>query len=397
MSDAPHALIAGAGIGGLTAALCLARAGFQISLFERAKVLQEVGAGLQISPNASAILRDLGVLPHVTGALSPQALNIRRGRDGTLLQSLPLRDAERRWGAPYLFIHRADLHKALLETVRRNPAISVTAETEITGFFPGKDSIEVETRANGGTQRVKGACLIGADGLRSAVRRELSALQLKARGAGWPTLPAHARHLAWRTLVDANDAAAAFRRPESTLWLGPKAHIVNYPLREGSVINVIAVVEAPVAIDWNADIWSQTGAAETIAARFQDWSREVRELIGAARDWRTWPLAGLDPLPEWTSGRVALLGDAAHPDAAVSRARRCAGDRRCRHAWGDAVAAGADRALSCCLCGSPQATRQPRSVWLTPASQNLSSRRARLLFSRHCTAGNEPEPITWPI
>ncbi|MGO9133865.1 MAG: FAD-dependent monooxygenase [Methylovirgula sp.] len=313
MSDAPHALIAGAGIGGLTAALCLARAGFRVSLFERAKVLQEVGAGLQISPNASSILRDLGVLPHVSGALAPQALNIRRGRDGDLLQSLPLQDAERRWGAPYLFIHRADLHNALLETVRRNPAISITADTEIAGFFPGKDSIDVETRANGSTQRVKGDCLIGADGLRSAVRRELSARRLKTRGAGWPPLPDHARHLAWRTLIDANDVAPAFRRPESTLWLGSKAHIVNYPLREGSVINVIAVVEAPVAIDWNVDIWSQNGAAETIAARFCDWSREVRDLIGAARDWRTWPLVDLDPLPEWTSGRVALLGDAAHP------------------------------------------------------------------------------------
>ncbi len=138
MSKTPHALIAGAGIGGLSAALTLQRAGFRVSLFERAKILEEVGAGLQISPNASAILRDFDLLPRLAGlALEPEALRIRRARDGATLQLLPLANAKQRWGAPYLLVHRGDLHQALLERVAQEEAITLALETEIAGFASG--------------------------------------------------------------------------------------------------------------------------------------------------------------------------------------------------------------------------------------------------------------------
>jgi salicylate hydroxylase len=305
MSDAPHALIAGAGIGGLAAALCLARSGFRVSLFERAKILEEAGAGLQISPNASAILRDLGVLPLLAGAaLAPEAIQIRRASDGATLQRLPLQDAEGRWGAPYLLVHRADLQKALLEALAQEESITLTLQSELTGYAATATGIEAAARDGPIRTTHSGSCLIGADGLRSLIRQRLT---------GVAALPAKAKYVAWRSLVEAEHVAPEFRLAESTLWLGDKAHLVHYPLRGGRVINLVAVVEDGVAIDWSADIWSQAGEAADIQARFSAWHEDARTLIAAARNWHKWPLVDLAPLPNWTAGRVALIGDAAHP------------------------------------------------------------------------------------
>lgn len=313
MSDAPHALIAGAGIGGLTAALALARSGFRVSLCERAALFEDIGAGLQISPNASAILRDLGVLPHISGALAPQALNIRHGRDGALVQRLPLDDAERRWGAPYLLIHRADLQKALLETVRRQSTIAIRTNAQIRDFADDKNGIAITIRDSEQDTHLSADCLIGADGLRSIVRQKLGDSLRKRQNVPWPQVPDVAHHIAWRTLVDASQVAPAYRRPESMLWLGPKAHVIHYPLRGGAVINVVAVIEEDIKIDWAADLWSQSGDPGEIQRRLSGWHAELRGLIGAATEWRKWPLAELGALPQWSFGRVALLGDAAHP------------------------------------------------------------------------------------
>ncbi|HEY5225815.1 MAG TPA: FAD-dependent monooxygenase [Methylovirgula sp.] len=315
MSDAPHALIAGAGIAGLTAALCLARSGFRVSVFERAKTLEAAGAGLQLSPNASAILRDLGVLPRLAGtALAPVALRIRRGRDGEQLTRVPLANAEAHWGAPYLLVHRGDLQKALLDRVAQESRITLALGTELVGFADTKRDLEVAT-LNGTLKTTHQCdCLIGADGLRSFVRQRLGDLRLQARRTTTATvLPDKASHVAWRALVDADQVAPAFRLPETNLWLGRGAHLVHYPLRGGKVINIVAVADASVGVDWNADIWSQAGDSAEIEARFADWHAQARSLIATARDWRKWPLVALDPLPEWTSGRVALMGDAAHP------------------------------------------------------------------------------------
>ncbi|HEY1736441.1 MAG TPA: FAD-dependent monooxygenase, partial [Methylovirgula sp.] len=308
MSKAPHALVAGAGIGGLMAALALARSGFRVSIFERAAILDEVGAGLQISPNASGILREYDLLPRLQGlALEPDAIRIRRARDGATLQLLPLGNAKQRWGAPYLLVHRGDLQKALLDAIEQNEAITLALETDIAGFAPGHEEIDVVAKRGLLRASYRGDCLIGADGLRSFVRERMTAFPKP------PTLPTTARYTSWRTLIAADDLPPAFRKRESVLWLGPGAHLVHYPLRGGSVVNVVAVLDDKVNIDWNADIWSAKGDPQKIAAQFSSWHPEARALIAAAPEWRTWPLVDLDPLSQWTAGRIALLGDAAHP------------------------------------------------------------------------------------
>ncbi len=301
----PHALIAGAGIGGLSAALCLARAGWRVSIFEAAAAFEEIGAGLQLSPNASAILRKLNVLDRLKGlALAPEAIRIRRARDGATLSLMPLADAERRWGAPYLLVHRADLQRALLQTVAQDDAIRVHAGAAVAGFAAGADGVVAALRQGLLRLEAAGDCLIGADGARSLVR---------ARLLGGGNSPNVARWTAWRALVEAARAPSGALWPESCLWLGRNAHLVHYPLRGGAVVNVVAVLDANEAAPRAEEDWSSSGDPSLLAARFSSWSLDARALLAAAQEWRKWPLVECDPLPGWATGRVALLGDAAHP------------------------------------------------------------------------------------
>jgi salicylate hydroxylase len=300
--NAPHAVIAGAGIGGLCTALCLARAGWRVSLYEKAKVLEEAGAGLQLSPNASAILRRLGVTERLAPfALCPEAIRIRRARDGATLALMPLVGAEARWGAPYLAVHRADLQRALLEAVVREGGIRLQTGTAVAGFTSGKDGVAVDVAQGDGRLQVAGDCLIGADGLRSVVRQRLHADRLKFSG-----------RTAWRTLVEAGRVPAALRAPETTLWLGHKAHLVHYPLRGGTVVNAVAIVDEDFR-PGGEDFWSSPGEPGFLEARYADWDESARNLLRAAPAWRKWPLADRNPIASWVSGRVALAGDAAHP------------------------------------------------------------------------------------
>jgi salicylate hydroxylase len=305
--DLKPILIAGGGVGGLCAALGLARVGRASLVLERAPAFREVGAGLQLASNATRILRDYEVLDSLNGlAVAPEFIRVRRGRDGADLARLPVRDAQRRWGAPYLNVHRADLLSALVERARGNPLIEIRNDAMLTGFVQDEQGVAVTYRAKEETHRASGAALIGADGVRSLVRARLhDKIDDAAQYTG---------HTAWRAVVPASDLPAPLRDHASNIWLGDKAHVVHYPLRGGAVVNIVALVED----NWRGEVpdatfWDSAGDRRFLLDRFKDWAPEARTLLSASQSWLRWPLFDRTPVPDWSRGRVGLLGDAAHP------------------------------------------------------------------------------------
>ena len=307
MADKRHAIIAGAGIGGLTAAIALARAGLRVTLLERAKAIEEAGAGLQLAPNATGVLGELGLIDRVMqAALRPDHLRIRRASDGVELAGFPMGAvAEARWGAPSAVIHRADLQNALLERCSDHPDITIETDAEVRGFAEGTDGVEVAIGREAGARSMVGDLLIGADGLRSVIRANM--------GLGPGDQPVWSGRTAWRALLPADEAPEFALKPETCLWLGPKAHLVHYPLRGGTLINIVAITEDSWRGEEAQDLWAISGQPSDVSPRFARWQRDARMLVAAAKAWKRWPLFDREPTQRWTSQRVALLGDAAHP------------------------------------------------------------------------------------
>lgn len=303
----PRAIIAGAGIGGLAAAIALSQAGFEIQIFERTDKLEEFGAGLQVTPNASRVLARFGVLARVRELASkPSAVLALRGSDNARLMRLPLDDAERRWGAEYLIVHRADLQTALIEAISGRPDIQLSLGTTVAGFATNGDAISVDLRRGGATAIAKADLLVGADGLRSQVRNGL--------GFGRPDQAEFTGRVAYRALVSAKESDPRWARSEIVLRLGPEAHLVQYPLRRGSIINLVATISSSSPAGGAADRqFNATGDLSALERAFARWSNEARALIGAPVEWRAWPLYCRPPICSFSVGRVALVGDAAHP------------------------------------------------------------------------------------
>ncbi|OJU28676.1 MAG: monooxygenase [Nitrobacter sp. 62-13] len=303
MTPSRTVVIAGAGIGGLTASLALAAKGFRVLIIETAERLEEIGAGLQLSPNATRILIGLGLHPRLSArALVPEAVSIMSARHGGEICRLPLGEAATlRAGAPYWVMHRGGLQAALLEQVRNHPDIELRLGTAVEDATSHADGVTVSL--GGGTDRAKTAwALIGADGVWSTLRTRL-----------FPdTSPQFSGLIAWRGTVEASqlphDRTAQYVR----LWMGPHAHLVSYPISGGRQINIVAVMPDI----WNQPGWSAPGDAADIKHRFAQarWSEPARTMIGAvaADGWRKWALFTIPPMAAWHRDAMALLGDAAH-------------------------------------------------------------------------------------
>jgi salicylate hydroxylase len=295
-------IVAGAGIGGLTAALSLAAKGFRVIILEKAERLEEAGAGLQLSPNASRILVDLGLRARLAArAVTPEAVNIMSARAGCEIARLPLGEAAGlRAGAPYWVMHRADLQAALLGAVNDHPDIDLRLGCQFEDVTSHAKGLTVVQRRGNARQQELAAALIGADGIWSAVRNHL-----------FPEVqPQFSGLIAWRGTLDATTLPREYTSARVQLWMGPDAHLVAYPISGARQINVVAIVPGT----WNRPGWSAPGDANELKSAFasQRWPSTARMLIGAVDGWRRWALFTLPDIGEWTDGAIALLGDAAH-------------------------------------------------------------------------------------
>jgi salicylate hydroxylase len=294
-------VVAGAGIAGLTAAIALAEHGFHVVVLEKAPRLDEAGAGIQLSPNASGILIRLGVDKHlVERVVTPEDIKIVSARSGRPIVRIPLgASAQMRYGAPYWIAHRADLQAALLARAKENPDIDLRLDAPFEDTAVHAKSVTVIHRE--GLQRTnrQALALVGADGVWSNVRHQhFGGVQAIFSG-----------HVAWRGTIEAQQLPREFGENRVTLWLGRGAHLVVYPVRSGAPINVVAIV----AGQWNRPGWNEAGDAGEIAAEFntRSWSSSARMIVGAADNWRKWALFTVEGTAA-ANGPVALLGDASH-------------------------------------------------------------------------------------
>ena len=290
-------LIAGGGIGGLTCALTLERHGLEPVVLERAPRLEALGAGIQISPNAGAVLAELELLePLAAHAFEPAALQIEDGRRGASLARVPLKPAARqRYGHPYLTVHRGDLHEILAGAVANRAPSSVHLDADVVEV--GQDAGGVHARLADGRES-HGDVLIAADGVHSTVRNALFGSD-QARFTG---------HVAYRMLVPRDAFGADAPPPTIKLRLGPHGHVVSYWVRGGELYNVVAIIES----DWSDEGWRIPADVDEVRLAFRAWNPVLQRIFDAAVDVHKWAL--LDrPVPDrWAFGRIALLGDACH-------------------------------------------------------------------------------------
>ncbi|MEM9147740.1 MAG: FAD-dependent oxidoreductase [Pseudomonadota bacterium] len=291
------ALVVGGGIAGMAAGLALARAGWHVTLFERAEAFGEVGAGLQMSPNASRVLRWLGVFDVVDAvAFRPAAAEMRDGTAGTSIYRVDLgAQAESRWGAPYLHVHRADLHAALAEAARKH---GVTLVTGVVAESYGNRSEGARLKLADGTVHT-GDVLIAADGLNSALRTVLNGKDA----------PQFTGQVAWRGTVPADRLPEGHVAPQATVWAGPGRHLVTYYLRGGKLVNFVAVEERAMEA---GEGWSHKGDPDKLRAGFAGWHPEVETILGAVEETFVWGLFERPEQARWCDGRTVLIGDAAH-------------------------------------------------------------------------------------
>ena len=293
-----QAVIAGGGIAGAAAALALAREGWRVTLCEAAPSFGEVGAGLQVSPNAARVLRWLGVLDDVAKrAFRPRAAVLRDGVTGTEIYRAELAEtAEARWGAPYLHIHRADLLGALLAAVTK-AGVELRTDAPVASYLLRPQGPTVKL---GSGEALAGDLVIGADGIRSVLRAQLNG----------PEEPTFTGKVAWRGMVPARGLPEGLVAPDATVWAGEGRHLVTYYLRGGERVNFVAVEDSA---ERTAEGWSAPGNPAQLRSRFEGWHRQVTEFLSHVDQTFLWGLFTRPAQVRWVDGPVILVGDAAHP------------------------------------------------------------------------------------
>jgi salicylate hydroxylase len=288
--------IVGAGIGGLTAALSLHRAGFDVNVYEQASTVSEVGAGIQVSPNASRVLHGLGLAADLAElGVRPLAWHQRRWQDGRTLVRAPLADAViEAFGFPQYQMHRADLLATLLRAL---PAERVHIGHRLVGLVDHGDRVEAQFEQAGS---ISADVLVGADGIHSAVRESLFGSQ-DARFTGC---------LAYRGLIPSDRLTDLELEVTSQVWMGPGRHFVHYYVQAERLVNFVAVVEQD---SWTRESWTDRGDVAVALAEYDGWHPQVRTILGSVDETFVWALFDRTPLERWSVGRVTLLGDACHP------------------------------------------------------------------------------------
>ena len=296
--DTKPILIAGGGIGGLAAALVLGRAGWPVEVLEQSDSFREIGAGIQIGPNAFRLFDRLG-LTEAIGAVAyfPDNLCMRDARTGEVVIRAPVGVAARQqYGFAYGVIHRADIHNVFLEACRALPNVVLRTLARVREIDDSGTAVRVWL--DDGTWR-EGTALIGADGLWSMVRAAIV-------GDGKPRVSGH---IAYRAVLPIADVPPHLFSADVTLWGGERTHLVHYPLRRGELFNLVAVFHS----DRYEEGWDTFGDPEELQTRFAAAAPQVRELLDRIETWKMWVLCDREPVRHWSKGRMTLLGDAAHP------------------------------------------------------------------------------------
>jgi len=293
-------LVAGGGIGGLAAALALTRQGYAVKVLEQAAELGEIGAGIQLGPNAFSALDALGIGELARSrAVYTDEMVMHDALDEALVGRIPTGAAFRaRFGNPYAVIHRADVHGSLLEGALATGRVEVATSTAVQRVEQDADGVTVFD-AKGGQHR--GLALIGADGVKSAVRRQYVGDEARVSG-----------HVVYRAVVDKADFPQDLQWNAAAIWVGPNCHLVHYPLRGGEQYNVVVTFHSRQPEEWSV----REGSRDEVQSYFEGICPRARQLIDLPKSWKRWATADRDPIAQWTFGpckRTTLLGDAAHP------------------------------------------------------------------------------------
>ncbi len=290
-------LVAGGGIGGAATALALVRQGYRVQVFEQAPEIGEIGAGIQLGPNAFHAFDALGMGEKARSrSVFTDYMVMHDALDGYQIGKIPTDENFRqRFGNPYAVIHRADVHMSLVEGARESGQVEIFTNTRIDQIEQTDSSVMVQA-ADG--RRFQGLALIAADGVKSVVREKYVGDPARVTG-----------HVVYRAVVDKKDFPDELKWNAASIWVGPHCHLVHYPLRGGEQYNVVVTFHSRQQEEWGVT----EGSKEEVQSYFQDILPIARQLIDLPKSWKRWATADREPIGQWTYGRVTLLGDAAHP------------------------------------------------------------------------------------